>query len=100
MGEVLDVQPKAQCKTCLLYWKVGIVYCTCGHFLQDGTEENKKFVKYTLDLLSKLSAHADSDELELLTESGESKDDISISTCVDKRRKWSAHSSPLVSLLT
>ena len=25
---------------------------TCGHFLRDGTEENKKFVKYTLDLLS------------------------------------------------
>ena len=31
---------------------VGIVYCTCGHFLHAGTEENKQFVKYTLDLLS------------------------------------------------
>ena len=50
--ELLDVVPKAQCKVCLSYWDVGIVYCTCGHFLQDGTEENKKFVKYTLDLLS------------------------------------------------
>ena len=50
--ELLDVEPKAQCKVCLSYWDVGIVYCTCGHFLQDGTEENKKFVKYTLDLLS------------------------------------------------
>ena len=50
--ELLDVQPKAQCKICLSYWDVGIVYCTCGHFLRDGTEENKKFVKYTLDLLS------------------------------------------------
>ena len=50
--ELLDVQPKAQCKVCLSYWDVGIVYCTCGHFLRDGTEENKKFVKYTLDLLS------------------------------------------------
>ena len=50
--ELLDVQPKAQCKICLSYWDVGIVYCTCGHFLQDGTEENKKFVQYTLDLLS------------------------------------------------
>ena len=29
-----------------------VVYCTCGHFFRDGTEENKKFVKYTLDLLS------------------------------------------------
>ena len=50
--ELLDVEPKAQCKICLSYWDVGIVYCTCGHFLRDGTEENKKFVRYTLDLLS------------------------------------------------
>ena len=50
--EVLDVEPKAQCKICLSYWDVGIVYRTCGHFVPDGTEENKKIVKYTLDLLS------------------------------------------------
>ena len=36
----------------LTYWDVGIVYCTCGHFLRKGTEENKKFVQYTMDLLS------------------------------------------------
>ena len=50
--EVLDVEPKAQCKVCLSYWDVGIVYCTCVHFLRNGTEENKKFVQYTMDLLS------------------------------------------------
>ena len=50
--ELLDVEPKAQCKVCLSYWDVGIVYCTCGHFLRNGTEENKKFVQYTMDLLS------------------------------------------------
>ena len=50
--ELLDMEPKAQCKVCLSYWDVGIVYCTCGHFLRDGTEENKKFVQYTMDLLS------------------------------------------------
>ena len=31
--ELLDVEPKAQCKICLSYWDVGVVYCTCGHFL-------------------------------------------------------------------
>ena len=31
---------------------VGIVYCTCGHFLRDGTEENKRYLKFTLDLFS------------------------------------------------
>ena len=50
--ELLDTEPKAQCKVCLSYWDVGIVYCTCGHFLGKGTEENKKFVQYTMDLLS------------------------------------------------
>ena len=50
--ELLDVEPKAQCEVCLSYWNVGIVYCTCGHVLRDGSDENKNFVKHTLDLLS------------------------------------------------
>ena len=50
--ELLDTEPKTQCKVCLSYWVVGIVYCTCGHFLRKRTEENKKFVQYTMDLLS------------------------------------------------
>ena len=29
---------------------MGIVYCTCGHFLHNGTEEKRKFVQYTMDL--------------------------------------------------
>ena len=50
--ELLDKEPNAQCKVCLSYWDVGIVYCTCGHFLRIGTEENKEFVQYTMDHLS------------------------------------------------
>ena len=50
--ELLDMEPKTQCKVCLSYWDIGIVYCTCGHFWRNGTEENKKFVQYTMDLLS------------------------------------------------
>ena len=30
--ELLDTEPKTQCKVCLSYWDIGIVYCTCGHF--------------------------------------------------------------------
>ena len=52
LRELLDTEPKAQCKVCLSYWNVGIVHGTCGHFLRNGTEENNKFVQYTLDLLS------------------------------------------------
>ena len=50
--ELLDVEPKAQCKVCLSYWDVGIVYCTCGHFLRDDTKENKKYIQLVLDLFS------------------------------------------------
>ena len=49
--ELLDTEPKAQCTVCLSYWDIGIVYCSCGHFLRNGTEENKKFVQHTMDLL-------------------------------------------------
>ena len=30
--EIVDVEPKSQCRACLTYWNVRIVYCTCGHF--------------------------------------------------------------------
>ena len=40
--EIVDVEPKAQCRACLTYWDVGIVYCTCGHFLRDDTTEKQE----------------------------------------------------------
>ena len=50
--EIVDVEPKSQCRACLTYWSAGIVYCTCGHFLQDDTTENKKYISSVLDLFS------------------------------------------------
>ena len=49
--EIVDVEPKSQCKACLTYWDAGIVYCTCGHFLRDDTTENRKYIWSVLDLL-------------------------------------------------
>ena len=43
--ELLETEPKTQCTTCLSYWSVGIVYCTCGHSLQKETEANRNFIK-------------------------------------------------------
>ena len=40
--ELVDVDPKAQCKACLSYWDAGIVYCTCGHFLRDHTDREQE----------------------------------------------------------
>ena len=50
--EIIDVDTKSQCKTCLTYWNVGIVYCTCGHLQVDDTTENKKYISSVLDLFS------------------------------------------------
>ena len=50
--KIVDVEPKAQCRACLAYWDVGIICCTCGHFLRDDTAENKKYIKSVLDLSS------------------------------------------------
>ena len=43
--ELLETDPKTQCTACLSYWRVGIVHCTCGHYLQKETEVNRGFVK-------------------------------------------------------
>ena len=50
--EFLETEPKTQCKVCLSYWDIGIVYCTCGHSRRKERGENHKFIKYTMDLLS------------------------------------------------
>ena len=50
--EIVNVEPKSQCRACLTYWDAGIVYCTCGHFLRDDTTENKKYISSVLDLFS------------------------------------------------
>ena len=46
LSELLETEPKKS------YWNIGIVYCTCGHFLHKETEVNRKFVECTMDLLS------------------------------------------------
>ena len=49
--DLLETDPKTQCKACLSYWSEGIVYCTCGHLLRE-TVANPGSIEYTLDLLS------------------------------------------------
>ena len=50
--EIVDVEPKSQCRACLTYWSAGIVFCTCGHLMKDDTTENKKYISSVLDLFS------------------------------------------------
>ena len=50
--EIVNVEPKSQCRACLTYWSAGIVYCTCGHLMEDDTTEDKKYISSVLDLFS------------------------------------------------
>ena len=50
--EIINVEPKSQCRACLTHWSAGIVYCTCGHLMKDDTAENKKYISSVLDLFS------------------------------------------------
>ena len=50
--ELLETEPKTQCKVCLSHWNIRIVNCTCGHFLHKERGANQKFIKDTMDLLS------------------------------------------------
>ena len=50
--ELLETEPKPQCTVCLSYWNIGILYCTCGHFLHKERGANQQFINYTMDLLS------------------------------------------------
>ena len=53
--ELLETETKTQCTVCLSYWNIGILYCTCGHFLHKErehrygkkTRETKTFIRLT-----------------------------------------------------
>ena len=52
LSELFETDPETQCKACLSYWwSEGIVHCTCGHLLIE-TVAKRRFIEYTLDLLS------------------------------------------------
>ena len=50
--DLLETEPKTQCTVCLPYWNIGILYCTCGHFLHKERGANQQFISYTMDLLA------------------------------------------------
>ena len=50
--EIINVEPKLQCKACLMHCSAGIIYCTCGHLMTDDSAENKKYISAVLDTFS------------------------------------------------
>ena len=39
--EIVDVEPKSQCRACVTHWSAGIVYCTCGHLMKDVLQKTR-----------------------------------------------------------
>ena len=40
--EIINVEPKLQCKACLKHCSTGIIYCTCGHLMTDDSAREQK----------------------------------------------------------
>ena len=49
--ELCETSSKTECPDCALYWKVGIVYLTCGKCMQP-SERNRQLNKARYDVLS------------------------------------------------
>ena len=50
--EIINVEPKLQCKVCLKHCSTGIIYCTCGHLMTNDSAENRKYISAVLDTFS------------------------------------------------
>ena len=50
--EIINVEPKLQCKVCLKHCSTGIIYCTCGHLMTNDSAEKRKFISAVLDTFS------------------------------------------------
>ena len=50
--EIINVEPKLQCKVCLKHCSTGIICCTCGHLMTDDFAENRKYISVVLDTFS------------------------------------------------
>ena len=50
--EIVNVEPKWQCKVCLKHCSTGVICCTCGHLMTKDSAENRKYISAVLDTFS------------------------------------------------
>ena len=50
--EIVNVEPKWQCKVCLKHCSTGVIYCTCGHLMTKDSAENRRYISAVLDTFS------------------------------------------------
>ena len=44
ISEIVNVEPKWQCKVCLNHCSTGVIYCVCGRLMTKDSAENRKYI--------------------------------------------------------
>ena len=52
ISEIINTEPKWQCKYCLNHCNPGVIYCVCGRLMSTDSAENRKYISATLDSFS------------------------------------------------
>ena len=52
ISEIVNTEPKWQCKSCLNHCNPGVIYCVCGRLMTTDSSENRKYISSTLDSFS------------------------------------------------
>ena len=52
ISEIINAEPKWQCKVCLNHCSTGVIYCVCGRLMTTDSAENRKYISSTLDSFS------------------------------------------------
>ena len=51
-SEIVNAEPKWQCKVCLNHCSTGVIYCVCGRLMTKDSAENRKYISAILDTFS------------------------------------------------
>ena len=52
ISEIVNAEPKWQCKFCLNHCNPGVTYCVCGRLMTKDSAENRKYISAILDTFS------------------------------------------------
>ena len=52
ISEIVNVEPKWQCKVCPNHCSTGVIYCVCGRLMTKDSAENRKYILAVLDSFS------------------------------------------------
>ena len=52
ISEIVNAEPKWQCKSCLNHCNPGVIYCVCGRLMTKDSAENRRYISAVLDTFS------------------------------------------------